>query len=145
MGQWNRRIFISTDIAVFVIIICCYFNPVAVSGITFKIIIGDETVVIDNPLISVTFGDGWNPSPLGEAKFSCRKATCHSGPRAGIQAKGVNQFWMPVADPVFSGDQVQHDGLGNSGLKKVDFNQLTLEPLVLQTRVVQLMIIFSDS
>ena len=45
---------------------------------------------------------------------------------------------MPVADPVFSGDQVQHDGLGNSGLKKVDFNQLTLEPLVLQTRVVQL-------
>jgi len=46
----------------------------------------------------------------------CRRATCHSGQRAGIQEIELLSFWMP--------DQVRHD-------KTVDFNQPDFEPLVL--------------
>jgi len=58
-------------------------------------------------------------TPRLQAKqvLGCRKATCHSGLRAGIQQIGAYQFWMPVKDPVFSGDQVRHDGLVSPTLK----------------------------
>jgi len=28
------------------------------------------------------------------------------------ESSTFNYFWMPVADPVISGDQVRHDGIG---------------------------------
>ena len=57
-------------------------------------------------------------TPRFQAKhfLSCRRATCHSGQRAGIQEIELLSFWMP--------DQVQHD-------KRVDFSQPDLELLVL--------------
>jgi len=39
---------------------------------------------------------------------------CHSGdPRIRVRGRRRNPggYWMPVGDPLFSGDQVRHDGI----------------------------------
>ena len=62
------------------------------------------------------------PRLQAKRSFNCREATCHSGPRAGIQENGLLRFWIPPDRGPGQAYQVRYD-------ETVDFNQPILEPL----------------
>jgi hypothetical protein len=75
---------------------------------------------------NVPFGDGGNPSPLGEASFTLSQSDLSFPARARAGNPGVRiiEFLDAPVSSTGQAYQVRHD-------KRVDFNQPDSEPLVL--------------
>jgi len=87
-----------------------------------------------SPLIYLVSLSGMVETPRLQAKKSsrCREATCHSGPRAGIQERGTREILdaglrRELSRTIKSGMTVGT----NPALKSVDSNQPICEPFVL--------------